>query len=118
MKRITTLLTMAVLLAGTMLFTLPAAAASKTWNVSGVDTFWSTFGNWSPSGAPSSGDNVGFGLVGATAYVTNAPPITNNVVDLAFTARPASLAFNQTNTSHCTLITGSGLAILAGQRGW
>ena len=99
------------LLAGALFLTHTASAASKTWSAGGVDNFWSTVANWSPSGSPATGDNVGFGITGATAYRTNAPFVTNNTVDLAFTAVPATLAFNHTNSSHVTLVSGPGLVI-------
>ena len=111
MKRITTLLTMAVLLAGTMLITRSATAATKTWAVGGVNTNWSTLNNWSPAGVPQTGDDAVFSVVGATAYVTNTIPTTNNAVDSSFTGVLNSLAYNQTNSSHWTLITGPGLVV-------
>ncbi|MBI3572603.1 MAG: hypothetical protein HY092_00180 [Candidatus Kerfeldbacteria bacterium] len=37
-----------------------AADATKVWIGSGADANWSTSGNWSPSGAPASGDTIVF----------------------------------------------------------
>ena len=99
------------LLAGALLITNAASAASKTWAVGGSDTNWSSSANWSPVGAPAAGDDVTFTNVGGVAYVVNNTPNTNNVVDHAFTTRLNSLAFNQTNLSHGTLIAAPGLTI-------
>jgi hypothetical protein len=35
-----------------------ALAATKTWSYGGVNTNWSTAGNWTPSGAPVDGDDI------------------------------------------------------------
>lgn len=35
-----------------------AFAATKTWSYGGVNTNWSTAGNWTPSGAPVDGDDI------------------------------------------------------------
>ena len=99
------------LFAGALFLTNAVSAAPKTWAVSGVDTNWSTSGNWSPAGAPAAGDDVTFTNVGGIAYAANFSPGTNNVVDAAFSARLNSLAFNQTNLSHGTLIAAPGLII-------
>jgi autotransporter-associated beta strand protein len=112
MKHAMALLKTLALLAGALLLTSNASAATKTWAVGGVDTNWSTVLNWSPSGAPANGDDAVFGNTGATIYVANPnSAATNNVVDFAFTAKPNSLSFNQTNSSCGTLITGPGLVI-------
>lgn len=39
-----------------------AFAATKTWTAGGSDDYWSTSANWSPSGAPSNGDDLVFNL--------------------------------------------------------
>jgi autotransporter-associated beta strand protein len=99
------------LLAGALLITNSVSAAPKTWAVGAPPPNWSSSANWSPAGAPAAGDDVTFTNVGGVAYVVNNTPITNNVVDAAFSARLNSLAFNQTNCSHGTLITAPGLAV-------
>src|ERR1035437_5789906 len=92
------------LFAGALFLTNAVSAAPKNWAVSGVDTNWSTSGNWSPVGAPAAGDDVTFTNVGGVGYAANFSPGTNNVVDAAFSARLNSRAFTQTNLSHGTLI--------------
>jgi autotransporter-associated beta strand protein len=99
------------LLAGVLLLTHTVSAASKTWTVGGTDFNWSTLNNWSPLNPPVTGDNAKFSLAGALPYAANFIIGTNNVVDFAYTAKPNSLAFNQTNCAHGTLITGSGLVV-------
>src|ERR1035437_1935380 len=99
------------LFAGALFLTNAVSAAPKNWAVSGVDTNWSTSGNWSPVGAPAAGDDVTFTNVGGVAYAANFSPGTNNVVDAAFSARLNSLAFNQTNLSQGTLIAAPCLII-------
>lgn len=48
-----------------------AFAATKTWTGGGSDDNWSTSGNWSPSGAPSNGDDLVFTLNGSSLGGTN-----------------------------------------------
>ena len=83
-------------------FTVTMAAAAtfnpiKVWTA-GVNGNWSNPGNWSPSGAPGSSNDVQFsdlGLVGGAGTV-------DNTVDAAFTL--GSLTYGQTNNYHTTLI--------------
>src|ERR1019366_5103855 len=83
-------------------FTVTMATAApfnpvKVWTA-GVNGNWSNPGNWSPSGAPGSSNDVQFsdlGLVGSAGTV-------DNTVDAAFTL--GSLTHGQTNNYHTTLI--------------
>ena len=85
-------------------FTVTMATAApfnpvKVWTNGGVNGNWSTAGNWTPSGAPGSSNDVQFsdvGLVGTAATV-------NNTVDAAFNI--GSLTFGQTNNYHTTAIS-------------
>src|ERR1035441_7491671 len=83
-------------------FTVTMATAApfnpvKVWTA-GVNGNWSNPGNWSPSGAPGSSNDVQFsdlGLIGSAGTV-------DNTVDAAFTL--GSLTYGQTNNYHTTLI--------------
>ena len=94
------------LLAGALLLTNTASAASKTWAVSGVDTNWSNLDNWSPTGVPVAGDDVVF-----FNAVSNTVPTTNNLVDPGFSAQIRSLFYGHTNCNQGTLITAPALII-------
>src|SRR5512137_190564 len=111
MKTKMPLLKSLALLAGALLLANSVSAASKTWAVGGIDNNWSTPNNWSPVNPPVTGDNAIFSFAGALPYAANFIIGTNNIVDFAYTAKPNSLAFNQTNCAHGTLITGSGLVV-------
>ncbi|HSU54986.1 MAG TPA: hypothetical protein VLT36_13085, partial [Candidatus Dormibacteraeota bacterium] len=84
--------------------TTPLFNPVKTWTPGGVNGNWSTAGNWSPSGAPDSSNDVLFIDLGAVGT----PGTVDNTVDSAFTL--GSLTYGQTNNFHTTSI-GSGLAL-------
>jgi hypothetical protein len=77
------------------------------WTPAGVNTNWSTAGNWTPSGPPVSTNDVVFndtGIAGAAGTV-------DNVVDSNFTI--GSLTYGNTNNYHTTLIP-SGVTLTVG----
>jgi fibronectin-binding autotransporter adhesin len=77
------------------------------WTPAGVNTNWSTAGNWTPSGPPVSTNDVTFidlGAVGTAGTV-------DNVVDSNLTI--GSLTYGQTNNYHTTLIA-SGKTLTVG----
>ena len=90
-------------------FTLNVGATfvpQKAWGPAGANTNWSTSGNWTPSGAPTSSNDVQFVDLGAVGTAG----LTNNVVDASMTI--GSLTYGQTNNFHTTLIlTGVTLTV-------
>jgi hypothetical protein len=96
-------------------FTVTMATAApfnpvKVWTA-GVNGNWSNPGNWSPSGAPGSSNDVQFsdlGLVGSAGTV-------DNTVDAAFTL--GSLTYGQTNNYHTTLINPGLTLTVTGTNG-
>jgi autotransporter-associated beta strand protein len=79
----------------------------KTWTPAGVNTNWSTGGNWTATGVPTPSNDVLFvdlGAAGSTGQV-------DNVVDSTQTI--GSLTYSQTNGFHTTLIN-PGLALTVG----
>src|ERR1035441_4798288 len=96
-------------------FTVTMATAApfnpvKVWTA-GVNGNWSNPGNWSPSGAPGSSNDVQFsdlGLVGGAGTV-------DNTVDAAFTL--GSLTYGQTNNYHTTLINPGLTLTMTGTNG-
>jgi hypothetical protein len=91
-------------------FTVTMATAApfspvKVWTPGGVND-WSTAGNWSPSGAPGSSNDVQFSDLGPVGT----PGAVDNTVDAAFIL--GSLTYGQTNNYHTTLINpGLTLAV-------
>jgi len=83
----------------------------KVWTNGGVNGNWSTAGNWTPSGAPGSSNDVQFsdvGLVGTVGAV-------NNTVDTAFNI--GSLTYGQTNNYHTTAIAPGVTLSVTGANG-
>jgi autotransporter-associated beta strand protein len=79
----------------------------KIWSPAGVNTDWSTAGNWINSGVPTPSNDVTFidlGAVGTAGTV-------DNVVDTSLTI--GSLTYGQTNLFHTTLIA-SGKTLTVG----
>jgi len=76
------------------------------WSPAGVNSNWSNAGNWSPSSVPNILNDVTFLDNGGT----NAPDVTNNVVDNNFSV--GSLTYGQTNNYNTTLIA-SGKTLTA-----
>jgi len=90
--------------------TAPPFDPVKLWSA-GVNGNWSTAGNWTPGGAPTSVNDVRFsdtGVVGTSATV-------NNTVDASFTI--GSLTYGQTNNYHTTLISPGLTLALTGTNG-
>ena len=83
----------------------------KVWSPAGVNTNWSTAGNWSPSGAPGSSNDVKFFDAGAVGTAGT----TNNVVDTS--SNVGSLTYGQTNNYHTTLIPSGATLTLSGTNG-
>jgi autotransporter-associated beta strand protein len=104
--RIVTLL--AGLLA-TPVLTREAGAVTKLWT-GGTSSDWSVAGNWSPAGAPASGDSVQFPLAGANRTVNLAGDRT--VADVAFTG---SNSYRLTN-NQLTIASGDITSSLANHR--
>ncbi len=93
-------------------YTLTVAASGPfnpvmLWSPAGVNTNWSTAGNWSPNGPPVSSNDVDFfdlGAVGSAGAV-------DNYVDSSLTI--GSLNYGQTNGFHTTLIApGQTLSLI------
>jgi fibronectin-binding autotransporter adhesin len=80
---------------------------TMVWTPAGVDTNWSTAGNWSPSGPPGLNNDATFIDTGATTVGT-----VDNVVDNNFSI--GSLTYGQTNLSHTTLIASSKTLTIGG----
>lgn len=68
-----------VVLGGVLISGKSAFAATKTWTGNGSDNNFSTSGNWSPSGAPTSGDDLIFNLASLGSHTTP----TNDVTGLS-----------------------------------
>ena len=81
------------------------------WSPGGVNTNWSTAGNWSPAGPPVSSNDVFFYDVGAT----NTAGAINNFVDNTFTI--GSLSYGQTNGFHTTAIASTKTLTLGDTNG-
>lgn len=91
------------LLSGALILTTQSTpAADKTWSGGAGDKLWSTAGNWSPAGAPDTGDGLTFDQTDLSGTPKPAG-ISNSVVDAAFTATPSYLHFRFfTNTVAAT----------------
>src|SRR5437016_5258552 len=81
MKHLQPLFVTGALLLGVCIAPSSASAASRAWSGAGADTFWSTAGNWSPSGIPGVSDNVTFTNVGGAANPIALGGAVNNLVD-------------------------------------
>ena len=75
---------------------------TMVWSPGGIDTNWSTAGNWSPSGPPDSKKDVKFFDLGSGG---------TNVVNTSLTI--GSLTYGHTNNWHTTLIP-SGVTLTVG----
>ncbi len=97
-----------LLLAAVFLTSNAVWAANIQWT-GATDQFWSTVGNWTPSGPPGSGDAVFFFDTGGAASAGT----VDNVVDTSFTI--ASLQYGNTNNFHTTQInSGQTLTVTNG----
>ena len=108
----------AVLCAALTLFALKSSAATATWTgTSGIDTNWSTGGNWlggsGAGGVPTSADDVKFFDTGSVVTASN----VNNAVDLGFGGTINSLQYGNTNGTHTTFITGGATLNVTGVGG-
>ncbi len=72
------------------------ANAQSTWGGAGTDQNWSTSGNWSAGGVPSSSSTVTF-PDGAFPVTTNVQGAVNNIVQSSTTI--ASLTYNNNVTN-------------------
>jgi len=82
-----------------LILTHLASANTNIWSgASGVDLFWSTAGNWSPSGPPGVSDDARFNDTGAALDAVT----INNIISVNRVVQ--SLTFGQTNGFHNTLI--------------
>ena len=91
--------------------TPPQPTVIKVWSPGGINGNWSTVGNWSPTGAPGSSNDVQFsdvGLIGSSGTA-------NNTVDTACTLD--SLTYGQTNNYHTTLINPGLTLSVTGPKG-
>lgn len=86
-----------------LLHTTPTFAATKTWTGTAGDQQFNTAGNWSPSGAPTTGDDLVFPLSASD----KAP--NNNISSLSL----ASITFSGSGTDVYTL-SGNALTLTGG----
>ena len=77
------------LLAGILGLALPALAGNRTWT-GAINGYWSEPGNWSPSGAPQSGDDLSFNSNASKRSMTN--DLTNLTI--------SSLGFDNADASY------------------
>src|SRR5262245_24435261 len=79
-------------------------AGTNTWSALGGDTFWSTAGNWSPSGPPGPNDEARFFNPGAVADTT---------VDIVVStsANVQRLWFGQTNGPNQNMTLSPGVTL-------
>lgn len=117
------LVSMALVLAVTCVFTQAANASSYIWNASSGN--WSTPGNWNPNtigNGPGASDTVIF----SNNFATTSPTTVNNTVDTGFAGTIANLTYNSTNAQvspvyNVTMIplgetlTVSGACLVGGQ---
>lgn len=117
------LVSMALVLAATSVFTQAANAAPYIWNASSGN--WSTPGNWNPNtigNGPASSDSVIF----SNNFATTSPTTVNNTVDTGFAGTVGNLTYDSTNALlspiyNVTLIssgetlTSSGACLIGGQ---
>ena len=85
-------------------FVLSASGAQKQWSGLAGDMLWSTGGNWSPTGAPGTADNVVFGNDGITDFPYALGGSANNIVDTT-SVTINSLSYINTNGYHNTQVT-------------
>ena len=96
------------LLAAVVLTSNAVWAANVQWT-GATDQFWSTTGNWSPSGPPGNADAVFFFDTGGAA----SPGTVDNIVDTSFAI--AFLQYGNTNNFHTTQInSGQTLTVTNG----
>lgn len=83
-----------------------ASAATNLWTgASGTDLFWSTAGNWLPSGSPGAADDAQFSN---TVTVANAATV-NNIVSANQVVR--SLWYRQTNGGYHNTVINPGITL-------
>jgi hypothetical protein len=92
------------LLAGVLATTTLAQAALQTWNGGAGDTFWSSEGNWSPSGVPGANVNVRFTTDGVSDNPFALGGVVNNAVDGLFGTSINSLAYMNIAGFHNTQV--------------
>jgi hypothetical protein len=85
-------------------FVSSASGAQKQWSGLAGDMLWSTGGNWSPTGAPGTADNVVFGNDGITDFPYALGGSANNIVD-STSVTINSLSYMNTNGYHNTQVT-------------
>jgi len=83
----------------------------KVWTNSGINGNWSTAGNWTPSGAPGSSNDVKFFDPGAVGT----PGTVDNTMDISFAV--GSLTYGQSNNFHTTQIAGGTTLTILGTNG-
>jgi hypothetical protein len=87
--------------------------ATKTWTGGAGDKAWATAGNWSPSGAPASSDDVIFDQNAATGVsggdFTSGGTITLNSLRIKLTFGSSSILFGDNGTPVKVAVTAAGL---------
>ncbi len=90
-------------------------AATKTWNrtTGGV---WTTAGNWTPNGAPATGDSV---IINSTqsANITAVPTISLLALNVTGTCRLVAATSGNTMTVTRTLTVATGVTLSLGTNG-
>jgi hypothetical protein len=114
-----------------MLSSYQLSAVTRTWT-GVVSTNWTTAGNWSPSGAPSAGDDLIFNQSGINTSIQSIPDLRLNSITVQSTGSAISysfaitgsktLSFSGTGTcftvgQNCTLTTASNLTLDMGAWG-
>jgi len=87
-------------------------AATKTW-VPTAGGIWTTAGNWSPNGAPATGDDV---IINSnqSANITNVPTITLNSLTISGNCSLAAPANGNTLTISTTFSVSTGITLILG----
>ncbi len=94
----------AILAPALLAFTVPAFAATYTWDGAGANTNWTTPENWSPDGAP-----VNDGTSTITFLNSPAPSAYASVVDTPYNINKIAMTVNLTGSSTAFKISGSTL---------
>lgn len=109
---------LSLLLSGNNVF-----AASKTWSGGGSDGKWSTASNWTPSGAPTSGDDLTFDYANTTANTPTNDITGLNIHSITFTggttgnlgsivlAQPTTISGDITNSGAANLSLSGGFTL-------
>lgn len=114
------------LFAGVTLFsTGEAFAVTKTWTGGGSDDNWSTSGNWSPSGAPSDGDDIIMNDASTSASINDINGLSVNSItwqtggtDIDTTAEPLIITGDVTVGGATNAVQIFGDVILGGDITW